>query len=489
MARPITWQDVAGPAQTPGLLIAGQQAGRQVVDAFTGLGDTFRNIGDVQKKAATDAAVAAIANAADPTAVAATLPKSWQFDPLQIAAAANSRSGQLLDTKVKESNLRTNESNVRENEAQIDDLLSQKEDRESKRAIATLVAPYEALARAGKNFDVDESSDPLWKSAAGMEAKRYLEDLRNTAFTQSQERQRTALQATQARLAQVQLNEAMSRKKAQDMWAEYKLTDQGMLGDPILDTQAAKDIGVKSGAGPAFGLSLAPTPTTGATEDQKKQKTDFGFTYADALNAIDIEANRQKEAAAVSDTLTEIQGAAALADKENNYKEKTPEALVQSIIKNNPRIQDRALGFGMEPDDVQTRYDYQGELARKEVERVATKYNIPIPKELKGAGASIISPQQQASLAAMTLDDVSIFSDKEDSAAAAAMREKYIVLNLTGGRAAFEQRQAAAKAAQAKTMADLQRLRRQTEISAIKGKSIPTKAVGYTLDTLQQLGK
>lgn len=481
MARPITWTDVTYRGNAAMLEMAGRASDR-ITEAVAGMGqvavDNQNRIIDENTKNA----IASIANSQDPTAAAAAVPQTWQFDPLAIASAANTRSGQLLDTKVKESNLA-------ENELSMTNTRSEMADRESKRHIATLVAPYEAAARAGKDFDVDEESDPMWKTPAGFEAKKYLEELKNTAFNQSEERKRTALQATQARLAQLQLTEAQNRKKAQDMWADYKMTDQGMLGDPILDTQAARQIGVASGAGSAFGMSLAPTPTTGATEDQKKQKTSFGFTYADALGAIDTEANRLTEAGAVSDTLTQIQGAAALADKENNYTEKTPEALVQAIIKNNPRITDRALGFGMENDDVQTRYDYQATLARQEVERVAKKYNLPIPKELQGESASIISPQQQASLAAMTLDDISIFSDKEDSPAAAAMREKYIALNLSGGRAAFEQRQAAAKASRDKAMADLQRLRRQTEISAIKGQSIPTKAVGYTLDNLQQLGK
>lgn len=482
MARPITWQDVAAPRgqaiAIEALLRSGQQAG----EGLERIGQTFMDANRAQKEAATGAAVAAIANSDDPFAQAAVTPQGWQFDPLAIATAANAREGQVFNRKVGESNLR-------ENEAQITNLQSEMADRESKRHIATLIAPYEGLARAGKDFDVDEDSDPMWKTPAGFEAKKHLEDLKNTAFNQSQDRQRTALQATQARLAQVQLNEAMARRRAQDMWAERQLTEEGMLGDPILDTQAARDIGVRSGAGAAFGLSLAPTPTTGATEEHKRQKTDFGFTYGDALGAIDIEINRKKEAAAVSDTLTEIQGAAALADKDNNYTEKTPAALVQAIIAKNPRIEDKLLGFGMENDDVMTRYDYQGTLARDEVERIAQKYNLPIPKELRGKNASILSPQQQASLAEMTLDDISIISDKEDSAAAAAMREKYIVLNLTGGRTAFEQRQAAAKAAQEKELADLLRLRRQTEISAIGGKKVPTKAVGYTLDTLQQIGK
>lgn len=482
MARPITWTDVAAPRGLSVAIEAYGRGGDRLAQAFGNMGQIAEDFRNDKIKAATDAVVADIANSDDPEAAAAAIAKDWKIDPLQVAAAANSRATQLLDKKAKTTDIAADE-------LQMQNTRSELADRESKRYIATLVAPYEALARAGKDFDVDESSDPMWQTPAGFEAKKYLDGLKETAFNQGQERQRTALQATQARLAQVQLNEAMARKKAQDMWADYKLSEQGMLGDPILDTQAARQIGVASGAGPAYGLSLAPTPTTGATEDQKRRQTAFGFTYGDALSAIDTEVNRKKEAAAVSDTLTQIQGAAALADKENDYTQKTPEALVQAIIDKNPRITDRFLGFGMENDDVQTRYDYQGTLARKEVERVAKKYNLPIPKELQGENAAILSPQQQASLAAMTLDDISVISDKEDSPAAAAMREKYIALNLSGGRQAFEQRQAAAKAAQEKEVADLLRLRRQTEISAIKGDKIPTKAVGYTLDTLQQLGK
>lgn len=473
MARPITWTDVAYRGNAAVIETFGRAADR-VTEAIRGIGQVAVDNRNQVIDENTKNAVASIMNSDNPEATAAGVPQTWQFDPLAVAAAANTREGQLFDRKVKESDLAENELNIKNTQSLLDD-------RESMRQIATMIAPYEALARAGKDFDVDEDSNPFWKTPAGFEAKKHLEGLKNTAFNQQQERQRTALQATQARLAQVQLTEAMNRKKAQDMWADYKMSEQGMLGDPILDTQAARQIGIASGAGSAYGLSLAPTPTTGATEEQKKRETAFGFTYGDALAAIDTERARLEEAGAVSDTLTSIQGAAALADKENNYKEKTPEALVQAIINNNPRITDRVLGFGMENDDVQTRYDYQGELARNEVERVAKKYNIPIPKELRGEGASILSPQQQASLAAMTLDDISIFSDKEDSAAAQAMRERYIVLNLTGGREAFEKRQAAAKAARDKELADLARVRRLTEISAIKGDKIPTAAVGYVL--------
>lgn len=182
MARPITWQNVNAPQgalSIEALLRSGRQAG----EGFSQMGDVFRTARDEMQQAATGAAVAQIANSTDPLAAAAQAPDTWQFDPLAISQAANAREGQLFNRKVGESNLRQNELAIKDTESRL-------EDRESQRLIAEEVLKYEPLARAGKEFKVDDAN-PLWKTPAGFEAIKYLNELRSTAFNQDQERQRT----------------------------------------------------------------------------------------------------------------------------------------------------------------------------------------------------------------------------------------------------------------------------------------------------------
>lgn len=282
MARPITWQDVAGPAQTPGLLLAGQQAGRQVVDAFTGLGDTFRNIGDVQKKAATDAAVASVANAADPTVAAAAIPQGWQFDPLAIAVAANARKEQLGRQELQTAQLESTK--VQTNLSRLT-----LEDRESEQDIASRLLPvYDDAIKGSPIEKVVDLNDPFYKTKAGLtfiekynDYFRQGEEQRNEQEQLKIQRGQLRLQGIQARAAQQQLNMAISRQTADDKYAAWRQTSEGAKADLAEQQRMGRIIGVQNGAGEAYGTVLPEKWASArgrATEAEKDRPTNLGLT-------------------------------------------------------------------------------------------------------------------------------------------------------------------------------------------------------------------
>jgi hypothetical protein len=471
MARAITWQDVQAPRGGIAAALAVDRAGQSIANAVSGFGDVARGINADMTDAATGAAIATIANSQDPAAAAAAVPKGWQFDPLAIASAANARTDQLLDTKVKGASLRSSEAN-------IDDLLSKKQDRESARMIASKVEPYAPLARAGKEFEID-TADPFWETAAGFDARKYLDGLRNEGFNQRAEGERLAQGRAAARAAELQLKMTQQRMAAEDQFAAYKLTPEGSEGNQARDQRMARDIGVRTGAGEAFGLTLQSKlgDVKGlATPDELLANSTQGPTYDAAVKAIDAKRRQQEENQLVTDALTQVQAEGALADKANNYKDLTPAALNQALIKNNPRVVDRALGLGLEEDDVGERRAYQNELAADEAAGYAKKHGLTIPKGL----TTFITPQQEASLAELTFDALNVTnSEKVDSAAARAMRERYVVLNLTGGREAHDKRVANSQAATAAELAKLDALRQRTVASAISKGALPDEALTY----------
>jgi len=158
MARAITWQDVEAPRQAANIEMA-MRAGRMLQDAVSGIGDTAVGIADDTRKLNTEAAVASIANSADPTAAAAAVPQGWQFDPLAIAGAANARTDQLKKNELQDLSIKNTNLQMQQTQAQLDDRVASREAED-------IALGYRDAALGGKPVNIDRE-DPRWRTAAG----------------------------------------------------------------------------------------------------------------------------------------------------------------------------------------------------------------------------------------------------------------------------------------------------------------------------------
>jgi hypothetical protein len=463
MARPITWQDVAGPAQTPGLLIAANQFSKGISENLAGIGESFATIGAKQKEAATGAAVASIANAEDPMAAMAALPQDNKFiDPLAVSVAANARTDQLLSTKQKNTSIAADE-------LKMQDTRSEMADRESKRQIAVMIAPYEALARSGKDFDVDES-DPIWQTPAGFEAKKHLEELRNTAFNQRIEADKAAAAKTQARAASLQLEMTLAQKKADDEYVAWKQTDAGMAASPADDQDAARAIGQRTGAGEAYGFGLINrfAGTRGiATEPELARHSPQGIPYDSTINALTADTSRLEKEKAVATRDLQLAAAGARAMEKNNYAGMAAEALNLAVLENNT---DMANGEGWfrlskNSEDVQDHRDAAADRARAIVGDVATRLKLPVPDK----DYIPLMPEQEANIAELTLAG--------NKAAAADLTRQYVAFNLVGGNAGLAVIEKERTSPFDTAIEKNRRLAQKTEAAAVGGNAIPKEAV------------
>ena len=463
MARPITWQDVAGPAQTPGILLAANQATKTLTDNIDGMGDVLRQVGADQKEAATGAAVASIANAENPMAAMAALPQDNKFiDPLAVSVAANARTDQLLSTKQKNTSIAADE-------LKMQDTRSEMADRESKRQIAVMIAPYEALARAGKDFDVDES-DPIWQTPAGFEAKKHLEDLRNTAFNQRIEADKAAAAKTQARAASLQLEMTLAQKKADDEYVAWKQTDAGMAAGAAEDQDMARTIGQRSGAGEAYGFGLINrfAGTRGiASEGELKRHSPQGIPYDSTIHALTADTARLEKEKAVATRDLQLAAAGARAMEKNNYAGMAAEALNLAVLENNTDMASGEGWFRLSKDsqDVQDHRDAAADRARSIVTDVATQLKLPVP----GKDYIPLMPEQEANIAELTLAG--------NSAAAADLTRQYVAFNLVGGNPGLAVVEKERTAPFDIAIEENRRLSQKTEAAAVGGKAIPNEAV------------
>ena len=462
MARPITWQDVAAPRGNAALIEVYGRGGDRLAQAVGNMGQVAVDFRNNKIKSATDAAIAGIANSQDPTAAAAALPQDWTIDPLAVAVAANARSGQLLDTKVKESNLA-------ENEAQISNMKSIQEDRESARLLATKVQQYEPLARAGKEFELDKE-DPFWQTAAGFEGLQYLNGLRDTAFNQEQERKRTAAAEVQARAASEALRLANAERQARNLMAGWMQTDEGSASTPAERQRKGREFGVQTGAGEAFGVGLSSQFEGArglATDEELKRRAPNGITYEASINALLEDSARAAGEKAVALRDLEQAAAGARAMGQNNYKNYSGEAINQAVLKNNKDMAEGKgwFNFSKDSEDVQDARDEQRNLAKAEAATVAKESGLPVPNERFVP----LLPEQEANLAELVLNG--------NSSAAAELRRQYLAYNLVGGESGLEvivkQRSAPYDTKISKNQKEIQR----TEGAAIGYKPVPTTAV------------
>jgi hypothetical protein len=459
MARPITWQNVDA-APNVGAIEALLRSGRQAASGFEDIGKVFGKANQDIKEAATGAAVAAIANSNDPMAQQAATPNTWQFDPLAIATAANAREGQMFSRKVGESNLR-------ENEAQVAKLEADAAARKQRELIATMVQPYEPLARAGKEFELD--NNPFWKSEAGFEAVKYLNDLRDTAFSQEQQRAQTAAARTSARAAQLQLETTLNRQAAEDAFVAWTLTPDGIAAGPAQRQAAANQFARQYKAGDAFGEVLVKNHanTRGiVSEAQRATTSPEGIGYDSALSALAADTNRLTREKAVATRDLELASAGAKAMGVNKYSDMAPEAINQAVLNNNKDMAEGKGWFTLAKDseDVQDARDDARAIAKDIMGSVAQEMNVPVPD-----GKYIpLLPEQEANIAELLLVG-------NDGAAQELVRQ-YVAYNLIGADKGLEtvllERTAQYDTAIAKNL----RAAQETEGAAAGKRSVPARA-------------
>ena len=469
MARPITWQDVAGPAQTPGLLLAANQAGRQVVEAFEGIGDSLRNVGDVTKKANTDAAVAAILNSQNPNAAASAVPKGWQFDPLAISQATNQRIAQLQAQDVAEAQLENARLQTQVAQAGLDDRIAVREG-------TSLALPYRDVIFAGKKPDIDRA-DPRWSSAAGQQAIKLIDDWTKEYNDTQFQKDQLALQRTAANAAAEQLRMAKAQDSARNMMAAWRLTPEGSSADAATLQRQARMFAEQAGAGTAFYAPLvaqygADTARGLASTPELEAKAPDGITYKTAANAIVADSTQieAEKLSALRQFDVAVEGAKAMA--KNNYRDMAPGAIDQAFLDNNKAAGDGMLAPDWETDDVTDRRMNQQRLAKKEAAAYAKEWGLPYSKE-----ATVLTPAQEANLVELTIGNVSVFDKNQDSDAAKSLRKQYIAYNLMGGDAGIAQRQASTAAGYDAKIAENAVLLRDVQAAAMKQGKLPTKAV------------
>lgn len=158
MARPITWTDVAYRGNAAVIEMAGRAADT-IVNAVKGIGqvavDNQNRIVDLNTKNA----VASIMNSDNPDEARAAVPQSWQFDPLAVAQAANTRETQIDQKKLTDLSMKNTSLQMQQTQAQLDDRIAAREAED-------IALQYRDAALGGKPVEIDRA-DPRWKTAAG----------------------------------------------------------------------------------------------------------------------------------------------------------------------------------------------------------------------------------------------------------------------------------------------------------------------------------
>lgn len=217
MARPITWQDVAGP-NTSGALAAAQAAGDSITNALSGLGGVAQGQSDRIKADATKQAVAGILQSDDPFAAAAAAPQNWAVDPLAIAQAATQADTRLRANVAQDASVEASRASTDSNRAAL-------QDRTDERIATTLSSPkIDEIIKTGKLPSIDLNSKD-WGSAAGNRAYKQVLDFYS-------DYQRDKLQAEDMHLRR---QTALKDKAKEDAlgWArDFGASPEGQSLDP-----------------------------------------------------------------------------------------------------------------------------------------------------------------------------------------------------------------------------------------------------------------
>jgi hypothetical protein len=363
MARPITWQNVNSPQgalSIEALLRSGRQAG----EGFETMGNVFKTARDEMQQAATGAAVAQIANAQDPTAVAAAAPQTWQFDPLAIASAANARKEQLGEEEVRQSNLATD---LLQRQATQSEL----KDREDKRLGALAASKgFEYIDKTGKipEFAAD---DPLAGTQAGIYAQEAWREYQKEKKSFDLDKERLGLE--RARAAREARMEKQS-KAEQGYLAELNdlaLKPENFNMEPGARAKLNMEVAKKWGVGHlalkgdehfsnAIKSNLPTAEQLDTIDDNGYRRSDVisGFTAAKA----DIDARKNIDLAQF-----DVAKQVALQSAASPYKGLTEEQQAQKFLETHQKeLNEGWWGSKWEAKDVNQRADAIQRLARKE---------------------------------------------------------------------------------------------------------------------------
>jgi hypothetical protein len=262
------------------------------------------------------------------------------------------------------------ESNLRENEAQINDLLSKQKDREDQRLIATKVEPYSALARAGKDFDID-TSDPFWQTTAGFDARKYLDGLRDDARQFKLDSDRLGLErARAAREARMEQQDKAKQGYIAELNA-LALKPENFNMEPGARAKLNQQVAQKWGVGHLalegdahFANAIKSNLPTDAQIDSRDSQ---GFNRKDVISGFlvekaNIDAAKNVELAGFK-TAKEV----ALQSAQSEYKGLTEEQMYQKFLdKHKDVTQGSWIGTNWEPKDVGQRADIiQAEARRR----------------------------------------------------------------------------------------------------------------------------
>lgn len=334
MARPITWNDVAYRGNAA-LIEEFGRGGDKLAKAFGDAGQTVVDYRNDQIKTATDQAIAGIANSEDPTAAAAALPKDWTIDPLAVAVAANARTDQLGQIKVRESTLATNELQRKSTQAELDD----KEARRQGALVAQEGLKY--IESTGKMPEFSKD-DPLAGTAAGIYAQEAWREAYDSQRKFSLDKERLGLErANAARAARLEQQDRSKQAYIADLNAAA-LDPKNFNLEPGARSKLNMELAQKHGVGflalegdqhfaNAIKSNLPTQAQLDSTDPQGYNRQDVisGFTTEKA----NIEADKNVKIAGFK-TAQEV----ALQSANSKYKGLTEDQMNSQFLATHPEV-------------------------------------------------------------------------------------------------------------------------------------------------------
>lgn len=467
MARPITWTDVAYRGNAAAIEMFGRAADR-VAGAIKGVGDVAVDMNEQAVAANTDAAIASILNSADPKAAAAAVPKTWQFDPLQISKATNAREDQLQTKRLQEETILTNQAAREMQQAQLQDL------RDKRDAEAIIQRNWEASAKAGRVVLSEEDANMGQASLyAGKELAARLGDLRDDQRADKE----LSLRAREANARMKALERDITATEYLGWAREFGATPEAQMMEPEkLDARLvaeAKRRGLPATyadqAAGSFGKGVVANPA--ADSDLDARIPGSSKTYRDGLRTL-----------SAIKTDAEAQRAAVLAMP---YDEKNPDKpdpnrpsliQLQEIATRGPGFKDGPIGFVAA--ELAKEAGFDTEEAKERISAIKSEYRH-------------LTYAQAADLAFQSKDRWNVFGDfnvtKSDEVKAGAMI--YREIDRLGGKEGVDRAAAARTAQFDRTLAELPTAARQLSGSARARAALPEKVLEWDKSLSQARAK
>lgn len=358
MARPITWDSVAAPNGMNASVEMYGRASDAIAKAVKGIGQVAADNQNQIVDDNTKAAIATIANSSDPTAAAAAVPKSWQFDPLQIAVAANARTDQLGQIKMRDSTLETNALQRKSVQAELDD----KEAHRQGALVAQEGLKY--IESTGKMPEFAKN-DPLAGTAAGIYAQEAWREAYDSQRKFALDKERLGLErANAARAARLEQQDKAKQAYLSDLNAAA-LDPNNFNMEPGARSKLNIQLAQKHGVGylalegdAHFANAIKANMPTYAQLDSTDSQ---GFNRQDVISGFmteknNIEADKNVKIAGFK-TAQEV----ALQSANSPYKGMTEDQMQQKFLKDHPEVTKgfwaTATGVTWEAKDVGQRAD------------------------------------------------------------------------------------------------------------------------------------